>query len=120
MSQKNIPHTPQKYAIRTFQLLQDYTDEQINLGTVLLLVKMLTKHPIENAVLFATGDAFKLGGLEFVNAKAAQSFLDSLSDNVRYAAFLKGKFHVMRYPYHSRSRGEWLFLPLIRENETSS
>jgi len=104
--------TAQQYAIRLLQMLQDFGDESIKVDTVLIVVKMLTKHPIENAVFFATGDAFQFGAYEFDSFLAAQQFLDQLSENVAYAAFLNGDFQVYQYPYRSRVIDEWVFVGL--------
>lgn len=102
--------SPQQYAIRLLQMLQDYGEESIKVDTILLVVKMLTRHPIDNAVLFATGDAYQFGAYEFDSYPAAVNFLDQLSENVAYAAFLNGEFRIFQYPYRSRVMDEWVFV----------
>ena len=102
--------TAQQYAIRLLQMLQDYGEESIKVDTILLVVKMLTRHPIDHAVLFATGDAYQFGAYEFDSLPAAVNFLDQLSENVAFAAFLNGEFQVYQYPYRSRVMGEWVFV----------
>ena len=104
--------TSQQYAIRLLQMLQDYGEEVIKVDAILLVVKMLTRHPIENAVLFATGDAFQFGALEFDRAEEAQRFLDQLTNDVAYAAFIDGKFTTYRYPYRSKVIDDWVFVGL--------
>lgn len=104
--------TGQEYAIRLLQVLQDFGEDYIKVDTVITVVKMLTKHPVENAVLFATGDAFLFGAYEFDTTEDARHFLDQLSEDVAYAAFLDGDFQVFQYPYRSRVIDEWVFVRL--------
>ena len=104
--------TSQQYAIRLLQMLQDYGEEFIKVDAILLVVKMLTRHPIENAVIFATGDAFQFGAIEFDRTEDAQHFLDQLTDDVAYAAFIDGKFIMYRYPYRSKVIDDWVFVGL--------
>jgi hypothetical protein len=96
-------------------MLQDYGDELIKVDTIILIVKMLTKHPLENAVLFATGDAYKFGALEFDDSAAARRFVEQLTDGVAYAALINGNFQVYQYPYRSRVTQEWVFVTPGRE-----
>ncbi len=91
-------------------MLEDFGEELIKVDTILIIVKMLTRHPIENAVIFATGDAYRFGGLEFDDGASARGFLDQLSENVAYAAFLDGEFHIYQYPYRSRVVQDWVFV----------
>ncbi len=96
-------------------MLQDFGDEYIKVDTVITVVKMLTKHPIENAVVFATGDAYLFGAYEFETYSQARTFLDQLSENVAYAAFLNGDFEVFQYPYRSRVIQEWVFVEIDKD-----
>jgi hypothetical protein len=109
--------TSQEYAIRVFQLLHDYPSEHIKIDTIIVLVKMLTNHAVENAVMYATGDPFQFGALEFENRSMAESFLTQISDIVAYAAFLDGEFLVYQYPYRSRVLREWKFVDLKSKSE---
>jgi len=104
--------TGQEYAIRLLQVLQDFGEDYIKVDTVITVVKMLTKHPVDNAVIFATGDAFLFGAYEFDTTEDASRFLDQLSEDVAYAAFLDGEFQVFQYPYRSRVIDEWVFVRL--------
>ncbi len=104
------PLTPQDYAIRAFQLLEDFGSHEILIDTVLVLLKMLTRHPIRHAILYATGDAFRLGAIEFDQGETAQAFLRQLAGDTIYASFVEGEFTVFRYPYYSRVLREWVFL----------
>lgn len=104
--------TGQEYAIRLLQMLQDFGDEYIKVDTVITVVKMLTRHPVENAVIFATGDGYQFGAYEFDSCARAQIFLEQLSENVAYAAFLDGEFQVYQYPYRSRVIQDWVFVSL--------
>jgi hypothetical protein len=106
--------TSQQYAIRLLQMLQDYGEDLIKVDTILVVVKMLTRHPIDNAVLFATGDAYQFGALEFNNQGEARVFLGRLSENVAYAAFLDGRFEIYQYPYQSQVIGDWVFVGFER------
>ncbi|HUF37889.1 MAG TPA: hypothetical protein VMN57_05150 [Anaerolineales bacterium] len=102
--------TSQQYAIRLLQLLQEFGEELIKVDTVLIVIKMMTRHAVDNAVVFATGDAYQFGALEFTDGDETRRFLDRLSDNVVYAAVIDGQFEVHRYPYRSQALGEWIFV----------
>ena len=104
--------TGQEYAIRLLQVLQDFGEDYIKVDTVITVVKMLTRHPVDNAVIFATGDAYLFGAYEFDTVEDAWHFLDQLSEDVAYAAFLDGDFQVFQYPYRSRVIDEWVFVRL--------
>lgn len=104
--------TSQQYAIRLLQMLQDFGEDFVKVDAILVVVKMLTRHPIENAVLFATGDAFQFGAIEFDRREEAQLFLDQLTEDVAYAAFIDGKFSMYRYPYRSKVIDDWVFVGL--------
>jgi len=106
--------TSQEYAIRLLQMLEDYPDESIKVDSILIVVKMLTRHPVQHAVLFAAGTPYQFGALEFDSAWQAQNFLDQLSEHVRYAVFKDGKFSVFQYPYRSRVVKEWVFVEVKR------
>ena len=44
-----------------------------------------------------------------------ENFLDQISENVAYAAFLNGDFQVYQYPYRSRVIQEWVFVRIDQE-----
>jgi hypothetical protein len=102
--------TSQEYAMRLLQILQEFGDELIKVETVIIVIKMLTRHAVDNAVLFATGDAYQFGAVEFATADEARSFLNRLSENVAYAALVDGNFEIYRYPYRSQVMEEWVFI----------
>jgi len=102
----------QEYAIRLLQMLQDFGEELIKVDTVIIIVKLLAKHPIEHAAFFATGDPFRLGAMEFDDADSALRFLDQLSEKVLYASILDGVLKVYQYPYRSRVMDEWVFVEI--------
>ena len=104
--------TQQQYAIRLLQMLQDFSEDLIKIDTVIIIVKMLSKHPIDFAAIFATGDAYKLGAMEFDDRYSARRFIDQMSDNVVYATIVDGEFTVYQYPYRSRVMQEWVFVEL--------
>jgi hypothetical protein len=102
--------TSQQYAIRLLQMLQDFGEELIKVDTVLIVIKMLTRHAVDNAVVFGTGDAYQFGAVEFANGDETRRFLDRLSEHVAYAAVIDGEFEVHRYPYRSQALDEWIFV----------
>jgi hypothetical protein len=104
--------TQQQYAIRLLQMLQDFNEDLIKIDTVIIIVKMLSKHPIDHAVIFATGDPYKLGALEFDDRYTARRFIDQMSEKVVYATIIDGDFSVFQYPYRSRVMQEWVFVEL--------
>ncbi len=109
MEEKNV-FNEQQYAIRLLQMLQDFSEDLIKIDTVIIIVKMLSKHPIDHAVIFATGDPYKMGALEFEDRYTARRFIDSMSDKVVYATIIDGQFNVLQYPYKSRVMQEWVFV----------
>ncbi len=109
------PENEKEYADLMFQMLGEFNSEVIKVDTILILVKMALGKPIENAILFATGDSYRFGAITFDTVQEAYAFLNQLSNDIAYGAFLKGKFHMYQYPYHSRSRGDWVFLPFLEE-----
>jgi hypothetical protein len=107
-----------EFARRILKLIEDFRSEMVLVDTMLVLVKMLNSESISHAVLYATGDAFKFGALEFGDAEAASSFLSQISDDVAYASYIDGVFEVYRYPYFSRVLHEWVFLEFQLKSET--
>ena len=102
----------QEYAMHLLQMLQDYGDDFIQVDTVIIIVKLLAKLHIENAVFFATGDSYTLGAMEFDDPTSARYFIDQLSEKVLYATILDGEFRVYQYPYRSRVMDEWVFVEM--------
>ena len=119
MSDEQALEAPE-YAHRLLQLVADFRTELILVDTMLVLVKMLNAEALQHAVVYATGDAYKFGALEFESAAAANEFLDQISDNVAYASFIESEFEVYRYPYYSRVLGEWVFLEFQPKSERRS
>ena len=111
MEEKTV-FTEQEYAIRLLQMLQDFSEDLIKIDTVIIIVKMLSKHPIDHAVIFATGDPYKVGALEFEDRYMARRFIDQMSDKVVYATIIDGAFNVFQDPYRSRVMQEWVFVEL--------
>jgi len=110
--EEKIVFTEQQYAIRLLQMLQDFSEDLIKIDTVIIIVKLLSKHPIDHAVVFATGDPYKLGALEFEDRYTARRFIDQMSDRVVYATIIDGEFTVFQYPYRSRVMQDWVFVEL--------
>jgi hypothetical protein len=96
--------------MQLLQMLQDFGDEFIKVDTILIVIRMLTKHTVENAVIFATGDAYQFGAVEFETSDEARRFLGQLSADVAYAAMIDGEFTAYKHPYRSQVMNEWLFL----------
>ncbi len=101
----------QQYAMRLLLLLQDFGDELIKVDTVIIVIKMLTRHTVDNAVIFATGDAFQFGAVEFESGEETRHFLSKLSVDVALAAMINGEFEIYKYPYRSQVIDEWIFIP---------
>lgn len=101
----------QQYAMRLLLLLQDFGDEMIKVDTVIIVIKMLTRHTVDHAVIFSTGDAYQFGAVEFETADEARQFLGKLSEDVALAAMIDGAFEIYKYPYRSQVIDEWIFIP---------
>ena len=96
--------------MQLLQMLQDFGEEFIKVDTIMIVVRLLTRHTVENAVIFATGDAYQFGAVEFETGDEAREFLGKLSEDVAYAAMIDSEFSVYKHPYRSQLMNEWLFL----------
>jgi len=109
-SGKNEILPSQQYAMRLLQMLQEFGGEMIRVETIMIVVKMLTRHTVENAVIYTTGDAFQFGAVEYETGEEVCSFLGRLSENVALAAMIDGEFEIYKYPYRSQVMDEWVFI----------
>ena len=109
-SGKNEILPSQQYAMRLLQMLQEFGGEMIRVETIMIVVKMLTRHTVENAVIYTTGDAFQFGAVEYETGEEVRSFLGRLSENVALAAMIDGEFEIYKYPYRSQVMDEWVFI----------
>jgi hypothetical protein len=114
MSTPNLAQTTtlpsQQYAMRLLQMLEEFGGEMIRVETIMIVVKMLTRHTVENAVIYTTGDAFQFGAVEYETGEEVRSFLGRLSENVALAAMIDGEFEIYKYPYRSQVMDEWVFI----------
>lgn len=105
------PTTPSEYARCLLDVLGDHPNDHIKIDVILLLFAMFDGHAVENAVLYNSDEVHGLGALRMDDARSVYTFLDNVNSEIIYAAFIKGEFHIYQYPYYSRSKDRWVFLP---------